>query len=111
MSDKPVGKHAYSHMYKSRRWKQQRMRQLTKDPLCAYCLRMGKVSPALVADHIKPHRGNEALFWDSGNLQSLCFRCHNSSKQIEERADKNKNKGNDVDGMPNDPSHHWYSSP
>ncbi|MFC3058810.1 HNH endonuclease signature motif containing protein [Paenirhodobacter populi] len=37
-------------------------------------------------DHIKPHRGDQALFWDWRNLQALCAHCHNSVKQRQERA-------------------------
>lgn len=33
-----------------------------------------------VADHVTPHRGQEAMFWDEGNLQALCKRCHDSYK-------------------------------
>jgi len=48
------------------------VRQLTKQPLCESCLAAGRVTPARVADHVKPHLGNEALFFDENNLQSLC---------------------------------------
>jgi 5-methylcytosine-specific restriction endonuclease McrA len=39
----------------------------------------------LVADHKKPHRGNEHLFWDDTNLTTLCASCHSSAKQREEQ--------------------------
>lgn len=39
---------------------------------------------ATVADHIKPHKGDEVLFFDLNNLQSLCKPCHDSDKQREE---------------------------
>jgi 5-methylcytosine-specific restriction protein A len=34
-----------------------------------------------VVDHIRPHMGDPALFWDEGNWQALCdytspFNCH-----------------------------------
>jgi 5-methylcytosine-specific restriction endonuclease McrA len=41
---------------------------------------MGYVTAASVADHVQPHNGDPHLFW-YGELQSLCFACHNSSKQ------------------------------
>ncbi|TPW30330.1 HNH endonuclease, partial [Martelella alba] len=47
-------------------------------------------APAVVVDHIRPHRGNDDLFWDRANWQPLCRHCHNSAKQAEERA---KHKG------------------
>jgi 5-methylcytosine-specific restriction endonuclease McrA len=39
-----------------------------------------------IADHIKPHRGDRAMFFDPKNLQCLCKACHDSKKQAEERA-------------------------
>ena len=39
-----------------------------------------------VADHITPHRGDAAMFWDVGNAQCLCKPCHDRIKQREERA-------------------------
>lgn len=41
----------------------------------------GKTIANPVCDHIKPHRGSELLFWDEGNLQTLCIDCHNRIKQ------------------------------
>ncbi len=43
-------------------------------------------APELVADHRRPHRGDEALFWADGNLQCLCKGCHDGAKQSEERS-------------------------
>ena len=39
----------------------------------------------LVADHRRPHRGDERLFWDERNLQCLCKPCHDGTKQRQER--------------------------
>ncbi|MFG1256325.1 HNH endonuclease signature motif containing protein [Xanthobacter flavus] len=39
----------------------------------------------LVCDHVRPHRGDPALFWDEGNLQTLCKPCHDGAKQSAER--------------------------
>jgi len=41
-----------------------------------HCQRDGRTNPASVVDHIIPHRGVAALFWDQSNWQSLCKRCH-----------------------------------
>lgn len=57
------------------------MAQLRSEPLCAFCLRDGKATHARVADHIKPHKGDEGLFWN-GRLQSLCKPCHDSEKAL-----------------------------
>ncbi len=58
---------------------------LRENPLCAYCLREGVTEAATICDHIKPHRGDETLFW-SGPFQSLCKTHHDSTKQREEHA-------------------------
>jgi len=63
-------------------WQKRREAQLRAEPLCAYCLRENCVTPATVADHIKPHRGDPVLF--AGPLQSLCATCHSSAKAKEE---------------------------
>lgn len=59
-----------------RRWRRVRREWLANHPYCAQCDRDGFVRAATVVDHIKPHRGNETLFWDPRNRQSLCKRCH-----------------------------------
>ena len=83
-------------------WTKARPHYLRKHPLCVYCKREGFTRAATVVDHIKPHRlkeaidsGDEALiaiaralFWDSDNWQGLCFTCHNSTKQREEKAER-----------------------
>lgn len=66
---------AYERGYSSR-WQKVRKRFLAKYPLCAECERTGKLTPATVVDHIKPHRGDKALFWDENNWQPLCKKCH-----------------------------------
>lgn len=38
-----------------------------------------------VVDHIEPHRGNPALFWDPDNLQTVAKSWHDSDKQRTER--------------------------
>lgn len=40
---------------------------------------------ANVVDHIIPHRGDYALFWNKKNWQPMHSRCHNSRKQRQER--------------------------
>ena len=65
--------------YGSRRWKAKRLAQLRAQPLCVFCERDGRVTPATIADHVVPHKGDEALFW-YGRLQSLCKGCHDGEK-------------------------------
>ncbi|MBL4928784.1 HNH endonuclease signature motif containing protein [Fuscibacter oryzae] len=60
-------------------WKSARIDFLKAHPLC----RCG--APATVVDHIKPHKGDNAIFWDRTNWQALCRHHHNSTKQRLER--------------------------
>lgn len=67
------------------RWDKARKTYLMQHPLCVMCKREGRVTPATVVDHIIPHKGDQALFWDTDNWQSLCAPHHNRDKQREER--------------------------
>ena len=69
------------------------------------CEALGKTVPANVVDHVKPHKGNEVLFFNPLNLQSLCKSCHDSAKQTLEKSGVLIGCG--TDGTPLDPSHHW----
>lgn len=71
-------------MYDSARWRFGWQPQLlAEQPLCASCKADGRVTPATVADHIRPHRGDPELFWDWSNLQGLCEACHNRKSRQE----------------------------
>lgn len=61
-------------------WRKARAEFLALFP---YCRRCG--APATTVDHIKPHRGDDRLFWDRSNWQSLCTTHHSSWKQRQER--------------------------
>ena len=66
------------------RWRRERKQWLFKNPFCVMCIKekRGKVL-ANEVDHIKPHKGNQELFWNKGNWQSLCKKCH-SRKTVKE---------------------------
>ncbi len=87
-------------------WQKARLRFLGNHPLCVICLKRGRVSPATVVDHIKPHKGDMELFWDSDNWQSLCKQCHDGHKQSIEKGGIGR-MGAALDGVPVDPAHHW----
>ena len=94
----------HSGMYNNRAWQKRRAAQLAEHPLCRLCMDLrGKVTPATVADHIEPHRGDLELF--AGPLQSLCAPCHSSVKQAQESG--GHIRGCDVNGYPLDPLHPW----
>lgn len=59
------------------RWQKARKRFLRDNPLCSHCEKEGQVTPATVVDHIVPHKGDKALFWDRSNWQGLCEHHHN----------------------------------
>lgn len=61
-----------------RRWQRYRLSFLAANPLCVLCAHAGLVTAASVVDHIRAHRGDEALFWDPANHRALCKPCHDA---------------------------------
>ena len=55
------------------------------NPFCVKCYEEGHITMATVVDHIKPHRGDQKLFWDRGNWQPLCEHHHNVKTMTEDR--------------------------
>ena len=97
--------HPWARLYKTALWQKLRRAQLTASPLCIYCEGLGKVVAANVVDHIKPHKGDEILFYNRANLQSMCKQHHDSTKKAEEL--RGIVIGGDINGNPIDPNHHW----
>ena len=65
--------HTYYWTRLSKAWRQDH-------PLCALCLKEGRITPAEVVDHITPYPiCGDSGFYDRDNLQSLCQR-HNIEK-------------------------------
>lgn len=75
----------YHHLYNTKQWRRLRHYHLQDNPLCVFCLAKGNTTAANIADHIKPHRGDVSLFYEASNIQSLCKRCHDSTKQRMEK--------------------------
>ena len=67
------------------KWQQARAAYLSAHPLCVMCFDEGAVTPATVVDHIEPHQGDQSLFWNRNNWQSLCATHHSGAKQRMER--------------------------
>lgn len=65
-------------------WAKARFHFLAAHPLCAEHERNGALAAATVVDHIKPHRGDKALFWDRTNWQPLCKPCHDRKTASED---------------------------
>ncbi len=73
------------------RWQKARRTFLSRaeNALCQHCKASKRLVSAVVVDHVIPHKGNQALFWDSGNWQPLCTRCHNAKSAKEMHDIKN----------------------
>lgn len=67
-----------------RKWQNYRKTYLAKHPLCVRCKKKGRVMPATVVDHIKPHKSDYKLFWQASNHQSMCKRCHDIKTATED---------------------------
>jgi len=73
-------------LYKTARWQRLRWKVIEQALFtCAMCGKFEADTSQLVADHIIPHKGNEAMFWDKDNLQCLCRCCHDTTKKRMER--------------------------
>ena len=68
-----------------REWQKARKFFLKRHPWCVRCKEKGRLVPATVVDHIKPHRGDPDLFWDEKNWQPLCKSCHDHKTMTEDR--------------------------
>jgi 5-methylcytosine-specific restriction protein A len=74
-------------LYSSSRWRIARMHFLAEHPLCmcpACDSGKSRVTAATVVDHIKPHRGDLALFWDETNWQAMSKPCHDRKTATED---------------------------
>lgn len=89
----------WRRLYGLKRWKDLRRWRLSVEPFCRFCLDRGVYTKATVCDHIKPHKGDEDLFFDPENTQSLCKPCHDRDKQALERGFTPKPRIGD-DGWP-----------
>ena len=67
----------------NRKWQKTSKRFLKKNPLCSECLKIGRTEPAVVVDHIEPHRGDMKKFWNKENWQGLCISHHNQKSAKE----------------------------
>lgn len=80
------------YLYHDRRWLELRAQQLADEPLCINCKIQHRLTPATVADHVIPHKGDPKLFFDLDNLQSLCKPCHDRKTSREDGGFGNKKR-------------------
>ena len=75
------------------RWQKARKAYLAAHPLCAMCAARGQTTAATELDHIIPHKGDMALFWDRKNWQGLCKQDHSRKTATEDGGFGHTNKG------------------
>lgn len=97
-SDMTAAERGYDH-----KWRKARAIFLKSNPLCVFCVTLGRTRASNTVDHIAPHRGDVDLFWDEANWQALCASCHNTTKKEIER--RGYSTGVADDGWPTDPMH------
>lgn len=66
-------------------WDRASRQFLREHPLCRGCLAMGLVRPSALTDHVVPHKGDRARFWDRSLWQASCRWHHDVVKQMLER--------------------------
>ncbi len=82
--DKERGrKTAHQRGYTSR-WRKAARAYLERNALCRLHMERGEVVAATVVDHIIPHRGDQRIFWQKTNWQSLCKPCHDHKTATED---------------------------
>lgn len=86
-------------------WRRAALGHLRNHPLCVMCAARGDRVRAEHVDHKIKHNGDQRLFWDKSNWQSLCAPHHNSAKQKQELHGYHGEVG--PDGLPTDPNHPW----
>lgn len=71
------------NLYHTQRWRTLRASIIAKYKVCLVC----GSSENLTVDHIIAPRGNEELFFNENNLQTLCKSCHRikTAREIQER--------------------------
>ncbi|MFG6535545.1 HNH endonuclease [Sulfitobacter sp. 1A16787] len=88
--DRQRAKDAARKLYQTQAWRDLRLEVLERDgwqcQQTGVYLVEGRTLPhSAVVDHIVPHRGDPALFWDRENLQSVAKSWHDKTKQAEEK--------------------------
>jgi 5-methylcytosine-specific restriction protein A len=97
----PASSLHWRQWYSLQRWRRRAKHQLQIEPLCAQCLKQGRLTSATIADHDPPHKGDWNAF-RFGPLQSLCRDCH-QGKWANDRHGYNAAIGDD--GLPIAPRH------
>jgi 5-methylcytosine-specific restriction enzyme A len=87
------------------RWRKRSKRFLHDNPLCAWCLKDGRVTASEVSHHAE-RWNNDRTKLMMGDLVALCRQCHDSRAQYAEKADERGfSRAIDASGFPIDPRH------
>ena len=68
----------------TKRWTRAAAVYRAENPVCVICEEAGRVTPSECVDHVRPHKGDEDLFWDERNWQALCHSCHSVKTRSEQ---------------------------
>ena len=71
--------------YQTPLWKTIRMRQLSKQPLCAGCLSRNIVASAKHVDHLFAWKHIGSHSFSRNIFQSLCHNCHSQKSSLEKQ--------------------------
>ena len=88
MSNSPA---PWRRWYRLKRWADLKMRVHLRDGFVCrrtgvLCIGTHPAPNSPVANHIKPHRGDAALFWDIDNIETISKAVHDGEVQKEEQA-------------------------
>ncbi len=67
---------AYNGQTYDSEWRRASKRFLRNNPLCAHCMRDGRITAATQTDHVIPIKQAPERRMDPTNWQSLCGPCH-----------------------------------
>jgi 5-methylcytosine-specific restriction protein A len=91
--------------YSVQSWRRRAKHQLQIQPLCVLCEERGRLTPATIADHDPPHKGDYNAFV-LGPLRSLCVDCHQGQWAVDKRGYR---LDIGADGYPIDPKHPFFT--
>ena len=77
------------------RWAKARNIYIKEHPLCVMCEKEGHLKLGNTVDHIIPHCGDQELFWNQNNWQTLCGSHHSTKSSTEDGAYGNPKKNSD----------------
>ena len=98
----------YRKLYFTKKWRTLRGIILTRDQYrcqrCKVILTSGRSDPrSAIVHHKQPHKVNMTLFYDTDNLEAVCWNCHSGVIQSAEALGYDRQVSED--GWPIDPKH------